>query len=123
MKSCYQVVAMAMLLLLLGVSGSDCLVSNGQMTAAEKACCKKMAGQCDMSGSGLHSCCRKVVQHHDDAELKDSPSAAASPVTLQMAALGSDCFLEMPVLSFILHEVVTQPPHSPPSPSIEILRV
>jgi hypothetical protein len=30
------------------------------MTDAEMACCKKMAGECDM-GSGNHSCCQHTI--------------------------------------------------------------
>jgi hypothetical protein len=48
MKFFYQFAAAVMLLLFFGVSGTDCLIPNAQMSAAEKACCRQMAGQCDM---------------------------------------------------------------------------
>jgi len=36
------------------------------MTDAEMACCKNMAGHCDM-GSGQHSCCKDTIDHSSSA--------------------------------------------------------
>jgi hypothetical protein len=122
MKPLYQIVAATMLLLFLGVPGADCLVPNARMSAAEKACCQQMAGQCDMNMAGKHPCCQKIVQHHDDADLNDlSPFVA--PLSLHVAMLQPSFSLHVPVQSSGLFERLGRLPHDPPSPSVEILRI
>ena len=76
MKPFYQFAAAVMLLLFFGVTGADCLVPNAQMSAAEKACCHQMAGQCDMDMAAKHPCCQKLVQRHDDADVNDLSHSA-----------------------------------------------
>jgi len=40
-----------------------CLVPGARLTAAERDCCKKMAGQCEQShGTGSHSCCQQSTE-------------------------------------------------------------
>jgi hypothetical protein len=75
----WQIVAAMMLFLLLGVSGADCLGPNAGMIDAEKACCRKMAGQCDMNAAAKHPCCRKIVERHDVDNLTE-PSHFVAPV-------------------------------------------
>jgi hypothetical protein len=123
MKSLYQIVAATMLLLFLGVAGVDCLVPNARMSAAEKECCQKMAGQCDMNMAAKHPCCQKIVQHHDDAYLNDYSHFGAPPLSLHTAMPEPDFSLHVPVRSFVLFERLGCPPHNPPSPSVEILRI
>jgi hypothetical protein len=48
-------------LLWVSVAVLACL-PNAAMTAEEMACCKKMAGNCDMGG-GNHKCCDTTVNH------------------------------------------------------------
>jgi len=39
-----------------------CLLPDASLTAAERDCCKQMAGQCDQSrGNTFHSCCQRTV--------------------------------------------------------------
>jgi hypothetical protein len=123
MRSLYQIVAATMLLLFLGIAGTDCLVPNARMNAAEKACCQQMAGQCDMNMAAKHPCCQKIVQHHDDAVLSDLSHFVPAPPSLHVAKLELDFFLHVSDQSFALFERLGRPPHDPPSPSIEILRV
>src|SRR6266481_2950080 len=87
MKLIYQVLAATVLLLFLGVSGADCLVSNARMSDAEKICCQQMAGQCDMSMAAKHPCCQKIAQRHDAADLYDLSHFATSPLSLHVATL------------------------------------
>jgi hypothetical protein len=44
------------------------------MTDAEMACCKKMAGNCDM-GTGNHSCCKTTVSTPQLAAIAHNPQA------------------------------------------------
>ena len=123
MKSLYQIVAATMLLLFFGVPGVDCLVPNARMSAAEKECCQKMAGQCDMNMAAKHPCCQKIVQHHDDAYLNDYSHFVAPPLSSHVAILEPDFSLHVPEQSFVIFERLGRPPHDPSSPSVEILRI
>jgi len=123
MKLLYQIVAATMLFLVLGVSGADCLAPNAKMSDAEKACCRKMAGQCDMNAAAKHPCCQKIVQRHDVANLNE-PSHIINPaLSLQVATLGSRFSLDVAMPSSVLPERLRHPPHDPPNPSVQILRV
>ena len=123
MKLFYQIVAATVLLLFLGVSGADCLVPNARMSAAEKLCCQQMAGQCDMSMAAKHPCCQKSVQRHDDADTNDLSHFAAPPLFSQVAILGSGLSFDLSVSLAVFPDLLGQPPHSPPVPSVEILRI
>jgi hypothetical protein len=123
MKPFCQIVAATVLLLFLGVSGADCLVPNVRMSDAEKMCCQQMAGQCDMSMAAKHSCCQKIVQRHDDADTSDLSHFAAPPLFSQVAILGSGLSLDVSISPAALFDLLGQPPHDPPIPSVEILRI
>jgi hypothetical protein len=123
MKLLYQIVAATALLLFLGVSGADCLVPNAGMRAAEKLCCQQMAGQCDTSMAAKHPCCQKTAQRHDDVDLNDLSHFATPPLSSQVAMLGSGLSLEVSVPLSVLPDLLGQPPHDPPIPSVEILRI
>lgn len=112
-----------MLLLFLGVSGAECLVPSTQMTAAEMACCQQMAGQCDMNMAAKHPCCRKIVQRHDDVDLKDLSHFVPPTLTLQVVMPGLDLSSDASIPSFLIRQQLGDPPHDPPAPSIEILRI
>jgi hypothetical protein len=53
-----------------------CMLPDAEMTAAEKACCREMAGDCgkDMQTSS-HSCCKTVVSKENPALLVSSHKA------------------------------------------------
>jgi hypothetical protein len=52
-----------------------CVVPNAAMTAAERECCKKMAGQCgDMGMAKSHPCCRSTATPADFHALKTASS-------------------------------------------------
>jgi hypothetical protein len=123
MKLIYQIVAATVLLLFLGVSGADCLVPNARMSDAEKICCQQMAGQCDMSMAAKHPCCQKITQRHDDADVNDLFHFAAPPLSSQVAMLGAGLSLDATVSLSVLPDLLGQPPHDSPVPSVEILRI
>src|SRR5882757_4302008 len=99
MKPLYQIVAAMMLLLVLGVSGADCLVPNAQMSATEVACCQQMAGQCDMSTVATHPCCQKIAHSHDEAVLDDLSHVVASPRYSHVATLDPSPSLDVSMTS------------------------
>jgi hypothetical protein len=124
MKVISQIVAATVLLVFLGVSGVDCLVPNAQMSVAEKACCQRMAGQCDMSKAAEHPCCKKIAQHSGaDADLNDLSHFPSSTLSLQVATLAPGLSPNVSMPSFAVLQHLGDPPHDPPAPSIEILRV
>jgi hypothetical protein len=52
-----------------------CAVPNAAMTAAERECCKKMAGQCgDMGMAKSHPCCQVTATPADFHALKTASS-------------------------------------------------
>src|ERR1017187_1793539 len=52
-----------------------CAVPNAAMTPAERACCKKMAGQCgDMGTAKSHPCCQSTATPADFHALKTASS-------------------------------------------------
>lgn len=123
MKLFHQIVVAAALLLFLGVSRADCLVPNAGMSDAEKTCCQQMAGQCDRSTAAKHPCCQKIVQGGDEVVLNDLSHFAAPPLSLHVATLGAGSSLDIATHSFFLPERLGRPPHDPPTPSVEILRI
>jgi hypothetical protein len=93
------------------------------MSAAEKECCQKMAGQCDMNMAAKHPCCQKIVQHHDDAYLNDYSHFVAPPLSSHVAILESGVSIHAPAQSSVFCERLGHLPHDPPSSSVEILRI
>ena len=63
MVRCRTVVVVILLALWLAIPVLACLPSS-DMTSAEMACCKKMAGNCNM-GTGQHPCCKTVSSAPD----------------------------------------------------------
>jgi hypothetical protein len=121
MKYAYQIVA-ALLLLIVGASGADCLAQCRQMSEAERACCQHMAGQCDMNSAAKHPCCRQVDQQRPDAMLKDSSNRVIPTMLLQSAAAPALRF-EVPSPLSLMPACSVFKRYDPPTPSVEILRV
>ena len=98
-----------------------CAADMRQMSEPEMACCKKMAGKCEM-GTGQHSCCDQTVHSQDAARailtqtFQLQNAAAFSAVNIAAA--------ELP-LRTRFEEVRCNdgsPPESPPG-NINILRI
>ncbi len=52
-----------------------CLVPTATLTAAERECCKHMAGECDKAGmGGSHSCCQRYAGPEDLNLVKAKPT-------------------------------------------------
>jgi hypothetical protein len=62
------------------------------MTAAEMACCKKMAGNCDM-GTGNHSCCKTMMNRAQSvATIAQNPQADLAVAAITTASDSDDFF-------------------------------
>jgi hypothetical protein len=89
------------------------------MTDAEMACCKKMAGNCDM-GTGNHSCCKTTVRTPQLAAIAHNPQIhqpdglIALPIILTNADIG--------LTSEVVRTIPSPIPISPPG-SQSILRI
>jgi hypothetical protein len=118
MAKARPIVVLALLALWTAVPVLACLPTH-QMTQAEMACCKTMAGDCQM-GSAQHPCC------------KTAPTVNAPVATIESI---SQCHPSLAVVSFIpsaqfepqAEGEITQahlglPPPAPPGPN-SILRV
>lgn len=60
MAFCRSILGLSLVAWFLATPALACLPSH-HMTAAEMACCRKMAGNCDM-GVGQHPCCKTVAR-------------------------------------------------------------
>jgi hypothetical protein len=107
---------------MVGVPVMACLQPEAAMTAQEKECCKKMAGQCgEMDNSSSHSCCTKVVQRSSPALV--SVGAALTLDLSLFVILPSEQFSNSSLIPveariFASHS----PPESPPA-DIDVLRI
>lgn len=91
----FPVVALLLSALLLGGPIMACAVRDAQLSAAEKQCCKQMAGECQRTGSGMpasHSCCKTEVRPQSDL----LPSASVSISTPPLVAAALDLPIEAP---------------------------
>src|SRR5229473_4742361 len=71
---------LALALLLFAAPTMACLSPTGTLTPAEKACCQRMAHQCEQSGMAKsHSCCEPTGTSVTDSTLIKS----AAPKTAQ----------------------------------------
>ncbi len=93
---------------------------NPQMTDAEMACCKKMAGDCHM-GAGHHPCCKTSMS-------RPLPVANLERYTSQIQPCVEAILPETPLLPepalkrAFTREKLDLPPPSPPS-LISVLRI
>jgi hypothetical protein len=115
----FQIVAAVLMLALLGQPLAACLAPGHSMTAAEHACCMKMATMCESSAMPMsHSCCKHAISPQVIAvsKLQNRDLAAA-------AVLASDIAPALPTP--LLHHnagAFGSPPGSPPKIST-ILRI
>ena len=70
-----KVAVFALAVLFAGLPVMACVVPNAAMTAAERECCKKMAGHCgDMGMAKSHPCCQVTATPADFHALKTASS-------------------------------------------------
>ena len=75
LKLAQKIAVVALAGLFAGLPVMACLVPNAAMTAAERECCKKMAGQCgNMGMAKSHPCCQVTATPADFHALKTASS-------------------------------------------------
>jgi hypothetical protein len=115
----HHIIVLGLICLWIGSPMLACL-PNSHMTAAEMACCKKMAGDCHM-GMGQHDCCKMVSPAHSPVA---SVQAAGSHVHPGFAVEALTTIFEVvPVSAGESAKVyLGLPPPAPPGPN-SILRI
>jgi hypothetical protein len=89
------------------------------MTDAEMACCKNMAGHCDM-GSGQHSCCKDTIDRSSSAAVVQNFTPEMMDATGTTLASARDLLLPNHGEAAVLRQVALEV--SPPL-SQTILRI
>jgi hypothetical protein len=110
MAHCRSVLVFGLLLVWTAMPALACL-PNSQMTNAEMACCKKMAGDCHM-GNVQHPCCKTV----SNAPTPVASIQLISQVHPVFAVIGEIAIVDVAVLSKQESEQVRfgLPPPAPP---------
>ena len=108
MKRATQIAAIAVVLVLFGQPLAACVMPGHTMTAAEHACCVKMASMCNSSAMPMsHSCCKQSVSPQVIAFAKVRSADLAAP-----AAVVSEFVAALPLFT---HSRDLLPSDSPPS--------
>lgn len=82
------------------------------MTDAEMACCKKMAGNCDM-GPGNHSCCKTTASVAQSVVMiAQHPQVHVAPVLVSVSTLFADSNADIAIdrTPFKLSPIPISPP-------------
>lgn len=123
MRSLGQVGIVILLLASYLTPAMACMVSDVQMNAEERACCRAMKNQCDqMEMQSSHGCCQKAPQSTHDNAL-DTKVTAYHPVIVAAIWMAVSDWLRPTVVTaeWIGHPGYS-PPQSPPG-SISVLRI
>jgi hypothetical protein len=101
-----------------------CMVSNTEMNAEERACCRMMKNQCGQMDNmpASHGCCQKTPPSFHDNAL-DTKAVTFHPVIAAVVWLAAFEIVNPPstVIGWVEHPDYS-PPKSPPS-TISILRI
>jgi hypothetical protein len=118
MLRCRSIVVLSLLAVWLAIPALACL-PNSQMTDAEMACCKKMAGDCH-TGTGQHPCC-KTVSNAPETIASIQPISQVHPAFVVVAEIP---ILKEPSVSEAESEQIGLglPPPAPPGQN-SILRI
>jgi hypothetical protein len=123
MKAARQFGIVILLLVSYLTPAMACVVSNVQMNAEERACCRAMKNQCEQMGmSASHGCCQKTPKSAQDTAL-DTKAITYHPVTVAVLWLSAvECLNLNPVVTGFVEHADYSPPQSPPA-SIFVLRI
>lgn len=98
-----------------------CMLPDANMTAAEKACCREMAGDCGKDMQSSHSCCKTVVSKENPALLNSSHKAQQT--TAVLVALQPSAQIHLPQSNSLPQTEQSHSPPSSPSASVQVLRI
>jgi hypothetical protein len=100
-----------------------CMVSNVQMNAEERACCRAMKNQCEQMGmQSLHGCCQKTPQSAQDNALATNATTYHPVVVATVWLAVSDWFHPVLIAGSWIEHPDYSPLQSPPG-SISVLRI
>ena len=118
MKKGTQLGAIAIILVMFGQPLLACVTPGHTMTAAEHACCVKMASMCNSSAMPMsHSCCKQSVSPQTIAFAKLRTGELAAP-----AILVPEFVVPLPTVQVGDLLLSDSPPGSPPKLST-VLRI
>lgn len=123
MKALRQLGIVILLLVSYLTPAMACMVSDVQMNAEERACCRAMKNQCEQMGMpASHGCCQKAPSSAHDNAL-DTKAVTYHPVVVLTAWVIAAQWLHQPTM---IAEWLEHPDYSPPKPppgSISVLRI
>jgi type II secretory pathway component PulM len=100
-----------------------CMVSNVQMNAEERACCRAMKNQCEQMGmSASHGCCQKTPKSAQDNALVTKTVTDHSVAVAILWLSAAEWQNLNPVAVGFVERTDYSPPQSPPA-SISVLRI
>lgn len=112
MAKCRSIFAFSLVLLWTAMPALACLPSQ-EMTQAEMACCKKMAGDCHM-GVGQHPCCKTSVSPNAPVATIQRTSPHIQPYVVAIL-LHTILFLTTVLQATPSRENLGLPPPAPPA--------
>ena len=123
MKAARQFGIVLLLLVSYLTPAMACVVSNVQMNAKERACCRAMKNQCEQIGMpASHSCCQKTPKSAHDSAL-DTKAVTYHPIAVAIIWLSATEWLSLnPVVTGLIEHADYSPPQSPPA-TISVLRI
>jgi hypothetical protein len=123
MKAYRQLGTVILLLVSYLTPAMACMVSNAQMNADERACCRAMKNQCEQMGmSASHGCCQKTPRSAQDNALETKAATYHQVAVTELWLSAAECLDLNPVVTGWVEYADTSPPQPPPS-SISVLRI
>jgi len=123
MKSARKLGIVILLLVSYLTPAMACMVSDMQMNAEERACCRAMKYQCQQMGMpASHGFCQKTPRSAHDNAL-DTKAPTYHPVAVAVIWLSAAEWLNLnPIVKGWVEHADYSPPQSPPA-SISVLRI
>jgi hypothetical protein len=123
MKAARQFGIVILLLVSYLTPAMACVVSDVQMSAEERACCRAMKNECEHMGMSVsHGCCQKTSKSVQDNAL-GTKAVTHHPVAFAVIWLSTAGWLNLnPIVTGWVEHADYSPPQSPPT-SISVLRI
>ena len=122
MKALRQLGTVILLLVSYLTPAMACMVSDVQMNAEERSCCRMMNNQCEQMGmSASHPCCQNAPRGVNESAL-DTKAVTYRPIAGVVIWTIADWFHPTLMRAGWIEQSGYSPPQSPPS-SISVLRI